>query len=103
MGIKTLTIKVEEVSQAYAKKFGIKRDSEWFLLKLQEELGELVQSYLKMTGQARKKNKTEEELRTEFRNEIADVLSHVLLLAKHYEVDLEKEIKEKWLVWTKSD
>lgn len=31
--------------------------------------------------------------------EVVDVLCHVLLLAKHHNVDLDKEISEKWLVW----
>lgn len=103
MNIKQLTEEVEKVSVSYTGKFGITRDSDWFILKLQEELGELIQSYLMMTGQARKKEKTEEELAKEFRSEVADVFSHVLLLAKHHNINIEKEIEEKWLVWNKSD
>lgn len=101
MDIKTLTEEVEKVSLAYTEKFGIQRDADWFILKLQEELGELIQSYLMMIGQARKKNKSDQELMNEFRSEIADVFSHVLLLAKHHKIDLEKEVEDKWLVWTK--
>jgi len=101
MDIKTLTNKVEKVSLLYTGKFGIKRDADWFILKLQEELGELTQSYLMMVGQARKKEKSKEEIVQDFRKEVADVFSHVLLLAKHHKIDLEKEVEEKWLVWSK--
>jgi len=52
-------------------------------------------------GQARHKGKTKEELIKGFNEEVADVFCHVLLLAKFHKVDLEKEVKEKWLVWNK--
>jgi NTP pyrophosphatase (non-canonical NTP hydrolase) len=103
MDIQEITKEVEKVSNRYSEKYNIERDSSWFILKLQEELGELIQSYLMMSGKARKKGKSEQEMREDFNKEIADVFCHVLLLAKYYKVDLEKEIDEKWLVWNKSD
>jgi hypothetical protein len=36
---------VEKVSAGYCQKFNIERNNEWFLLKIQEELGELVQCF----------------------------------------------------------
>lgn len=101
MDIQTLTEEVEKVSLTYTKKFNIKRDNNWFVLKLQEELGELVQSYLRLERKGRTKGKTEEELRAAFAKEVADVFCHVLLLAKFNNVDLDKEVKEKWLIWNK--
>ncbi len=101
MDIKTLTEEVEKTSLLYTSKFGIDRDSDWFILKLQEELGELIQSYLMMIGQARQKEKLKEELDKDFRKEVADVFAHTLLLAKHYDIDVEKEVEDKWLVWNK--
>lgn len=99
MDVKQITEEVEKVSQTYTKNFKIQRDSDWFILKLQEELGELIQSYLMMTGKARTKGKSPEQLKKEFEQEVADVFAHVLLLANHHKVDIEKEIQEKWLVW----
>ncbi len=99
--IGTITDEVEKISQAYAAKFGIERDSDWFILKLQEELGELIQSYLMATGQARKKGLSEQELSDNFQSEVADVFCHVLLLAKHHGINLEEVVKDKWLVWSK--
>ena len=99
MNIKDLTKEVENISQIYSKKFNIDRDGDWFILKLQEELGELIQSYLMMIRQGRNKGKSEKEIKDNFRREVADVFSHVLLLAKFYKIDLEKEVEKKWLKW----
>ena len=99
MNIATLTEEIKKVSKGYVNKFDIEPDSDWFILKLQEELGELIQSYLMMIGQARAKGKSTEELTKDFHKEVADVFCHVLLLAEHHQVDLEKEVRDKWLVW----
>lgn len=101
MDLEHLSEEVEQVSQIYAKKLGIERDATWFLLKLQEEVGELTQSYLMLTGNARAKGKSPEEIQTEFRKEVADVFCHTLLLARFHGIDLEKEVEEKWLTWRK--
>lgn len=101
MNIKDLSEEVETISQIYSKKFDIGRDGNWFVLKLQEEMGELIQSYLMMIKQGRHKGKSPEEIKDNFRKEVADVFSHVLLLAKFYKIDLEKEVEKKWLKWKK--
>ena len=43
MNLARLTNEVEAVSQIYASRYGIERDATWFILKLQEEVGELTQ------------------------------------------------------------
>ena len=101
MNIKELTKEVEDISKMYSKRFKISRDGDWFILKLQEELGELIQSYLMMIRKGRNKGKSAEEIKDNFHKEVADVFSHVLLLAKFYKIDLEKEVEEKWLKWKK--
>jgi NTP pyrophosphatase (non-canonical NTP hydrolase) len=101
MDIQKITSEIEKVSQIYTSKFNIERDSNWFVLKLQEELGELIQSYLMMTGKARTKDKTMEEIEDDFKSEVADVFSHILLLANFYKIDVEKVVEEKWLKWSK--
>lgn len=102
MNVHKVTRQVKKVSDLYARKFGIKRDSSWYVLKLQEEMGELIQSYLMMKGRARQKDKTTEQITKEFRQEMADVFCHVLLLAKYNKINLEKEVAAKWLVWDQS-
>ena len=99
MDMKQLSKEVEQVSQIYAEKYNIERDATWFVLKLQEEVGELIQSYLMLVGKARTKGKSPEEIRAEFSQEVADVFCQTLLLAKYYDIDVEKEIEEKWLSW----
>ena len=58
MEIQELIRKIEAVSTKYAKQYKIKRSPSWYVLKLQEEMGELTQSYLMMKGKARSKNNT---------------------------------------------
>ena len=99
MGIAKLTSDVEEVSAFYAAKNDIDRTDDWLILKLNEEVGELTQAYLAKQGQSRDKGRTAEELDADFRAELADVLSQVLLIANRHGVDLEDESAEKWLVW----
>ena len=99
MDIRELTTQVEQVSQVYASRFCIDRDANWFVLKLQEEIGELTQAYLMLSGQARTKGRSAEEIRATFRAEVADVLCQVLILARHHEIDVVEEIQRKWLVF----
>ena len=99
MDIRELTSQLEQISQVYASRFGIDRDSNWHILKLHEEVGELTQAHLMRQGQARSKGRSVAEIDTTFRAEVADVLSHVLLLARHHGIDVVDEIERKWFVW----
>ena len=58
---------VQAVSDLYAERCDIKRDDAWYLLKLQEELGELVQAHLRLTGRGRLKGQSVEALRFHLR------------------------------------
>jgi len=98
MDLRTLSDDVEAVSAGYAHRFEIDRTAEWLMLKLSEEVGELTQAFLKLTGQART-SATADELRARFGAELADVLCHAVLLARHHDVDLDAAIAAKWLVW----
>jgi NTP pyrophosphatase (non-canonical NTP hydrolase) len=97
MDLGQLSDDVETISRRYAEVFSIRRDDTWFLLKLQEEVGELTQAFLMRAGQARDKGLTPEELDANFRAEFADVLCQLLLLARHHEVDMAAEVERKWL------
>ena len=88
MDVKHLTEEVEQVSQSYAEKFNIERDATWFILKL-------------LSGKARTKGKMRAEMQADFNKEVADVFCQTLLLARFYDIDIEKEVEEKWLVWNK--
>ncbi|GGI02518.1 pyrophosphatase [Arthrobacter liuii] len=99
MDHQTLSDQLEEVSVGYAAANGITRDANWFMLKLQEEVGELTQAFLMKMGQARDKGLTESQIDESFRAEIADVFAQVILLARHHDIDLLAGVEEKWLRW----
>ncbi len=97
-----LTERVEAVSALYARKFGIERDPDWFVLKLAEEMGELTQAYLTTTGRTRPRaapGEVPDDGRAALAAEVADVLAHLLLLARSQGIDVERAVEEKWLVW----
>ncbi len=99
MQIEHLQREVESVSDFYARRHIIDRTDDWFMLKLNEEVGELTQAYLARAGQSRDKGRTHVELEDDFRGEVADVLAQVLLIAERFKIDLAREVKRKWLVW----
>ncbi len=97
MNLSEMASKLLEVSDIYADKFEIKRDPDWYLLKIQEELGELTSAHLKLTARARVGNSTKDELEKNLSDEIADVIAMTILYAKHKGIDVEDAIEKKWL------
>ena len=102
MKLSDLIDDLETVSIQYADRYGFDRSSDWFLLKLTEEVGELMQSYLRCNGQARTDGQDTETLRESLEDEIADVVSMALLFARNQGVDIENAIERKWLKYHKS-
>ena len=96
MNLNEISERLSKVSDIYAEKFGIRRDDDWFVLKIQEELGELSSAYLKLTQRARIGEETQASLETNLKEEVADVIAMTLLFAKHKGIDVEQAIKDKW-------
>ncbi|WP_193184544.1 nucleoside triphosphate pyrophosphohydrolase family protein [Nisaea sediminum] len=94
--LKSLTGKFERASQDYALGFGIERDPDWYLLKLQEELGELTQVWNRYSDRGRRGDLSNEDLHLALENEAADVLGHILLFAHRFGLDLPSAIERKW-------
>ena len=88
---------LEEISRQYAERFGVERTSPWFLLKLQEEVGELTQAYLQATGQSRDKGRSAADLESDLEAEVADVLAMVLLFARHHGIEADEALRRKWV------
>jgi len=88
--------KFEKASAPYAASNSIERDPDWFMLKLQEEVGEVTQAWNRLTARGRARGKTPEEMRQDLSDEVADLLGHVLLLAYHNQLDLIGSIERKW-------
>ncbi|MDP1627365.1 pyrophosphatase [Parvibaculum sp.] len=86
----------EEASKRYAAANGITRNEDWFILKLQEELGELTQVWIKLTDRGRRRGLGDAELREALADETADVLGHILLFANRNGIDLKPAIARKW-------
>lgn len=86
----------DAASQAYCAANDLVRDSDWFILKLQEEVGELSQAWNKLSGRARRKGRSADELRQDLEDEAADVLGHIFLLAEAEGLDLRAAIERKW-------
>lgn len=95
MDIKEILEKIKKVSDKYEKVHDIKRDDDWYILKLHEEVWELSQVYLSLTWRWRKRDKNNEEIMKDFSDELADVLAQLLLLADKKDIDIEKALKEK--------
>jgi NTP pyrophosphatase (non-canonical NTP hydrolase) len=96
MNLNEISDKLAMVSDIYSEKYNIRRDDDWFVLKMQEELGELSSAHLKLTQRARVGGESSESLNRNLRDEVADVLALTLLFARHKGIDVELAIKEKW-------
>lgn len=101
MNIKEITKKIVKVSDTYAKAHSINRDKDWYFLKIQEELWELTQAYLSFTKRWRDRGKSNEELKSDFSDELADVIGHVILMADKHNIDIEKALEDKWFKYLK--
>jgi NTP pyrophosphatase (non-canonical NTP hydrolase) len=99
MELRALAQQIDAISRRYADVYGFERDADWLVMKVQEEVGELVQAWLAKTGRQRDKGHTAEEIDRRFALELADAIGMLLALAEATGVDVERAIDEKWLVW----
>lgn len=86
---------VSAVSDLYAKRFNIMRDPDWYILKLSEEVGELVKAYLSFTSRSRHIMDSSDGLRA-VSEELVDVYAQVLLVAGYMNIDLQSGLNQKW-------
>ncbi len=89
-----LTERVAQVSDLYAARCAIIRDDDWFALKLQEECGELIAEYLRLSGRGRAAGGTAAP--EALADEAADLLAHLLLFCRRNAVDIETALDRKW-------
>ena len=97
--ITELTERVEQVSAIYAARCEIRRDPDWYALKLQEEAGELVAEYLRGSGRGRVGERSEATIRQSLEDEAADLLAQLLLFCRHNSIDVEAALERKWFVY----
>ena len=96
MDLKDIQNKVVRISDIHTKNYNVNRDDDWYVLKLQEEIGELTQIYLSKSSIGRKQGKVPEQLTLEFADELSNVIGQVLLIANHYNIDIEEALERKW-------
>ena len=101
MTLSEMADQIEQVANRYAREINVTRDDDWYVFKLQEELGELTQKFLMMSNRARQKGFTPQEIRQQFEDEVADTFSLVVLLARHFGVNLEEAVDRKWFKYLK--
>jgi NTP pyrophosphatase (non-canonical NTP hydrolase) len=87
---------VARVSDIYAERNDIRRDDDWYVIKLQEELGELTAEHLRATGRGRLKGADAGVVRAALEDETADLLASLLLFARHNRIDLDAALQRKW-------
>lgn len=96
MNLKDAAIHCEKAWSHFAHAHNIKRDEIFYVLKLQEELGELSRTVLELRGSERKTKATDEELKKKFEGDIASIVGNALILANYHQVDLEKVLRDKF-------
>lgn len=94
---------VTRVSDRYARVFSVRRDDDWYLLKLQEELGELTAEALRASGRGRRGDDTDAAIAEKLADEAADLLGSLLVFARHHGIDLEAALARKWLVYLEEE
>lgn len=92
--IAEVTVAAADISDIYAEKYGVRRDDDWYLIKLQEELGELAQAHLRLSSRGR--GEASEHDRAD---EAADVLCQLLLYCRRFGIDADAAVRRKWLAW----
>ena len=95
--MKEIIQKTKEVMVKYSEEYPeIKVDRDYYAFKLNEELGECIQSYLMLTDRGRQKDMNKDEIKKLLSDEIADVFGFLILFAENEGVNLESAIAKKW-------
>lgn len=97
----------DEISKIFlnnAKRDNLKVDEDYLVMKISEELGEFVQSYLVHKKRCRpEKYMKNKDSHREMSKELSDVVGLAFVLSKTLKIDLEKALVKKWITreWIK--
>ena len=106
MELKQLQDKTSKVFLNNLKRDNIKASEDYLILKLTEELGEFVQSYLVHKKRCRPiKYISAQKSKRDLSKELADVLGLVFAIAKISKIDIEEALIKKWITreWIKNN
>lgn len=96
--IREMAQMVGRVNDRYCETHGIQPSSDWYVLKLQEEVGEVAAAHLAAQGWHRHDGGIGDVGR-----ELADVVCFSLLIARDRGIDIEGAIREKWAVYDRPE
>ena len=96
--IRDLAVQRREI---YMGKHNIDPSDDWEFVKLMEEVGEAAGAYLRLKGMARRKGKTDDEIRKDMADELADVLGILALVGDKLGIDLGEAFMNKWGAYDK--
>ena len=104
MKLKDLQKQASDVFMSNLKRDNIKVSEDYLIMKLGEELGEFIQSYIVHKKQCRpEKYLPVDESKKNMAKELSDVLGLVLTIASHMKIDVEEALIKKWITkeWVK--
>ena len=98
MELAALQKQIPKIFSLYLGRHGIKMDDDYVMLKIGEELGELIQAYLIHKKRCRKvKLVSPAESKKELAKELSDVFCLALVIAEQLNIDLEEAVTKKWI------
>ena len=106
MKFKDIQQKVVENAVRYGKKYNVKIDEDFALIKLYEEVGEFSQAVLIHKKKSRPEKHVDENVsKKELAKELADVVGMAMVNAHLLDIDLEEAIDKKWISkeWLKKE
>lgn len=98
MELAKLQKQIPQIFSLYLGRHGIQMDDDYVMLKIGEEMGELIQAYLIHKKRCRKvKHVSSEESKKELAKELSDVFCLVIVIADRLNIDLEEAVTKKWI------
>lgn len=98
MEIKEAQKKISKIFSNNSKRDSVKVDDDYLMLKLTEELGEFVQSYVIHKKRCRpEKYLSSQKSKREMSKELSDVLGLILVIANNFDINLEEALVKKWI------
>ncbi|MFA5186108.1 MAG: hypothetical protein WC551_06470 [Patescibacteria group bacterium] len=104
MELNRLQTDITKIFLNNAKRDSLKVDEDYLVMKISEELGEFVQSYLVHKKRCRPvKFLDPKDSKREMSKELSDVVGLAFVLSKTLKIDLEEALVKKWITreWIK--
>ncbi|MFI6517602.1 hypothetical protein ACIBF1_18750 [Spirillospora sp. NPDC050679] len=89
---------VYRVHAQYCAAHDIRPSPDWYVLKLQEEVGEVSAAHLAADGRHRHEGRPDAVA-----FELADVVCFSILVAREHGIDLDAAIRDKWAVYDRPE